>query len=295
MPEIVSDIVDVYVFRRLNARVQFLLLQRRADVAMPHTWQGFHAPIAPGERTLDAARRSVRELAALNVSRYYSADYINQFYDEYRDVLVLAPVVAVNVSPQAPISLAHDFRDCAWFERDEAIARLPFSGQRWAIRHIDDLMSIGEREAELYRLEPHEVARPITPAVSVPNVTTAAPIADDDPALVPSYAAESVAMTADDALDAPFVTETPDTEEVREAISESDALTDDEEPAFDESPIAEVADAARDTDDADVADDNDDAADDPDPLESLLDEPEAVEEDVSRRFDRFRLRPRSRE
>lgn len=167
MPKVLSDIVDVYVFRRLNARVQFLLLQRRHDVAMPQTWQGFHAQIEPGESTLEAARRAVREMSGLNVSGVFSADYVNQFYDDYRDALVLAPVIAVNVSPQAPVSLGEDFRDCAWLDRDEATIRLPFSGQRWAVRHIDELMSIGEREAELYRLHmPQDSGAAATPAIS---------------------------------------------------------------------------------------------------------------------------------
>ncbi len=153
MPKILSDIVDVYVFRRLNAQVQFLILQRKPDVAMPLTWQGFHVQIEQDESTLEAARRAVLEMSGLNVSGIFSADYVNQFYDDYRDALVLAPVIAVNVSPQAPISLSEEFRDCAWLDRDEATIRLPFSGQRWAVRHIDELMSIGEREAELYRLQ----------------------------------------------------------------------------------------------------------------------------------------------
>lgn len=153
MPKVISDIVDVYVFRRLNAQVQFLLLQRRPDVALPHTWQAFHAQVHAGDTTLDTVHRAVRELAGLNVSDIYSADYINQFYDENRDALVLAPVFAVNVSPQAPINLADDFRDAAWYGRDEATARLPFSGQRWAVRHIDEIMSLGEAETSIYRLD----------------------------------------------------------------------------------------------------------------------------------------------
>lgn len=152
MPEVVSDIVDVYVFRRLNARVQFLLLQRRADVALGHTWQSFHTQIERNESTLTAARRAVLDLSGLQVSAVFSADYVNQFYDDTRDVLVLAPVIAVNVSPQAPVRLGPELRDCAWLDRDEATARLPFTGQRWAVRHIDEIMSIGDRESELYRL-----------------------------------------------------------------------------------------------------------------------------------------------
>ncbi len=153
MPRVVSDIVDVYVFRRLNARVQFLLLQRRPDVTLPQTWQAFHSQILAGERTLDAVRRAVKDLCGLNVSAIYSADYINQFYDEGRDAMVLAPVFGVNVSPQAPLDLAPDFRDAAWFDRDEATSRLAFSGQRWAVRHLDEIMSMGEAEASIYQLD----------------------------------------------------------------------------------------------------------------------------------------------
>lgn len=161
MPQVISDIVDVYVFRRLNARVQFLLLQRRADVALPHTWQAFHSQIHVGSTTLQAVEHAVRDLSGLNVSAIYSADYVNQFYDENRDALILAPVFAVNVSPQAPIDLGNDYRDAAWFDRDEATVRLPFSGQRWAIRHIDEIMSLGEAETSIYRIDMNTV-QPVT-------------------------------------------------------------------------------------------------------------------------------------
>ncbi len=153
MPRVVSDIVDVYVFRRLNARVQFLLLQRRPDVALPHTWQSFHSQIRVGDTTLETVRRAVKDLCGLNVHEIFSADYVNQFYDEGRDAMVLAPVFAVTVRPQAPIDLGSDFRDAAWFDSDEATARLAFSGQRWAVRHIDEIMGMGEAEASIYRIE----------------------------------------------------------------------------------------------------------------------------------------------
>jgi dATP pyrophosphohydrolase len=164
MPRVVSDIVDVYVFRRLNARVQFLLLQRRQDVAMPHTWQSFHSQVRVGDSTMETVRRAVLEHSGLHVSDVFSADYVNQFYDESRDALVLAPVFAVNVNPQAPLNLGSDFRDAAWFDRDEATARLAFSGQRWAVRHIDEIMGLGAAEASIYRLD-MTVAQPTSAAV----------------------------------------------------------------------------------------------------------------------------------
>ena len=152
MPGVVTDIVDVYVFRRLNARVQFLLLQRRADVAMGRTWQGFHTQVLDNETAVSAARRAAHELAGLDVTAVYSADYINQYYDDERDAIVLAPVLALTVHPTAAVRLSEEFGDFGWIERDEATARLPFAGQRWAVRHIDEIMSIGDEASEIYRL-----------------------------------------------------------------------------------------------------------------------------------------------
>src|SRR5665811_2467343 len=131
MTTVVTDIVDVYVFRRLNARVQFLLLQRRNDVPMAQTWQGFHHEIAAGARASDVARQAVEDLAGLSIDRFYSADFVNQFYDEARDAVVLAPVLAVTVSDRSSVDLSEDFQDAGWFDRDEATAqRCPENGRR---------------------------------------------------------------------------------------------------------------------------------------------------------------------
>ncbi|HLI52560.1 MAG TPA: NUDIX domain-containing protein, partial [Thermomicrobiaceae bacterium] len=79
MPRIVSDIVDVYVFRRVNSNVQFLILRRRPDVALGNTWQAVHGTIEPGEKAVEAALREVREHTGFVPERFYSADFINQF------------------------------------------------------------------------------------------------------------------------------------------------------------------------------------------------------------------------
>lgn len=153
MPRVVSDIVDVYVFRRLNGRVQFLLLQRKPNVSMGNTWQAFHSQIRMGETTLSTVKQVVRDAADLEVDTIYSADYINQFYDEGRDAMVLSPVFAVTVKAQAPVRLSEEYRDAGWYDRDDSTTRLPFSGQRWAVRHIDEIMSLGDDERNIYRID----------------------------------------------------------------------------------------------------------------------------------------------
>lgn len=185
MTNIATDVVDVYVFRRLNARVQFLLLQRRNDVPMARTWQAFHHEIADGQTAPEAARAALRALAGLEPDRFYSADFVNQFYDEARDVVVLAPVLAVTLAAGGNaggnIDLADDFDEAGWFDRDEATARLPFSGQRWAVRHIDEIMGIGEAEAEIYRFDPERtgLARANTAPIITATVAAQPESADE--------------------------------------------------------------------------------------------------------------------
>jgi dATP pyrophosphohydrolase len=152
VPSLVSDAVDAYIVRRLNARLQFLLLQRRADAPLGSSWQAIHARVLADETALGAAERTLLETTGLVPRGTYSADYVNQIYDHARDAIVLIPVFAFEVEAQARIELGPDFLNFEWCERDEATARLLWAGQRWSVRHIDDVIGSGGPAAEFYRI-----------------------------------------------------------------------------------------------------------------------------------------------
>lgn len=152
MPRIVSDIVDVYVFRRKRKDIQFLVLRRRHDVVLGDTWQSVHGKIEPGERAVEAALREVEEHSGLVPIKLYSADYINQFYDHASDTIVLAPSFAALVGASEQPRLSTEYSDYAWCDLEETVARFMWSGQRWAARHIYDVIAMGGEEADFYAL-----------------------------------------------------------------------------------------------------------------------------------------------
>jgi dATP pyrophosphohydrolase len=152
LPTLVSDAVDAYVIRRINARLQFLLLQRRADAALANSWQAIHARVNPEETALSAAERALAESAGISAPVVYSADYINQIFDHARDAVVLIPVFAFEVEPHTPVTPGPDFLAAEWCERDEASSRLLWAGQRWSVRHIDDILGSGDPVSEFYRI-----------------------------------------------------------------------------------------------------------------------------------------------
>jgi dATP pyrophosphohydrolase len=152
MPRIVSDIVDVYVFRRVRSQVQFLLLRRRPEMVLGNTWQSIHGKIEPKERAVEAAMREVEERTGFVPTQLYSADYINQFYDHASDTIVLAPAFAALILGRGQVRISNEYDDYAWCDLEETVSRLPWSGQRWAVRHIYDVIAVGGEEADFYAL-----------------------------------------------------------------------------------------------------------------------------------------------
>lgn len=152
MPKIASNMVDAYLFRRARGRTHYLLLRRHSDSGFGANWQSIHARIEPSETAVSASLRAIRTILGVKPTAGYTADYINQFYDATTDSIILAPVLAFELSPTAEIILDPEFADVAWCDREEATGRLLYSGQRWAIRHIEDVVILGGAEADLLRI-----------------------------------------------------------------------------------------------------------------------------------------------
>lgn len=152
MPRIVSDVVDVYPFRRVNARVQFLVLRRRDDDPAGGRWQAVHGRVNSGEHTLSAVRRELTTATGLTPTTLYSADFVAQFYDSGSDAVVLAPSFAAQVDARVKPEVAAEYIDYAWCDLEETTARLPMTAQRWAVRHIYETIALGGEETDLYEV-----------------------------------------------------------------------------------------------------------------------------------------------
>ena len=153
MPRLISDSVDIYPFRRVNGRAQFLVLLRRPGTALGGTWHAVHAKVRDGETAHGAALRELRQSIGVIPSQFYSADMVSQFYDHYSDAIALTPVFAALFEGPGPVILSPDYSDFAWCDPDEAVARLLASAQRAAVRHIATTITDGGPEAQFYLIE----------------------------------------------------------------------------------------------------------------------------------------------
>ncbi|MCE9589471.1 MAG: NUDIX domain-containing protein [Planctomycetes bacterium] len=139
-PKVRTDIVEVYVFRRVaQGAVEFLQL-RRSKGAMVGSWQPVMGHIEEGETAAAAALRELKEETGYAVGSgliaAWQLETVNAFFLHALDSVMLSPGFAAEVSPGVEPKLddAHDA--LRWVPRDHADRLFVWPGQRQAVAQI---------------------------------------------------------------------------------------------------------------------------------------------------------------
>ena len=152
MPQLRSDVVEVYVFRWRNGQIETLFGKRKAPQPGGAIWQSFSARIDVGEATLEAAKRAVLRSCGLQTIDLYALDQTHQFFDHQRDMIVIAPVLAATVHAMTP-KAGPDFETVEWLDAATAVQSLFIAANRDSLRRLIELLGPGGHEIELYKLD----------------------------------------------------------------------------------------------------------------------------------------------
>lgn len=162
-PELRTDIVDVYVFRRPAGRsrdAQFLQLRRAAaEKSLAGTWQPVMGHMQAGET---AARTALRELEeetgfgpGAGLGGFWQLESPNTYFLHSHEAIVMSPCFAAEVAGDAEprLDASHDAH--RWVGRAEADRFFLWPGQRQAIREIvRGLLEPGAPTEALLRIDP---------------------------------------------------------------------------------------------------------------------------------------------
>lgn len=136
MPHITSRFVDCHVFRHTPEGQEEWLMLRRAPGFLGGSWQMVSGTIEGAEKAYQCAQRELHEETGLRPLHFYQASYVNRFYLAATDEIVLSPVFAAEVDPEAEVRLSGEHTEFAWVPWQEAMRRLPWPGQRKALAVI---------------------------------------------------------------------------------------------------------------------------------------------------------------
>jgi 8-oxo-dGTP pyrophosphatase MutT (NUDIX family) len=150
MSEVVSNVIDVYPFRRAENGVEFLLLKRVASVRLGGTWQAVHGRIEAGETAWQAALRELKEETGLAPLGFWQIEFVNTFYLATEDRVLICPCFAAEIASDADVTLSHEHTDFRWEPTEQALRSFMWPGQRHAVREIlEEIVTPGRAEPHL--------------------------------------------------------------------------------------------------------------------------------------------------
>lgn len=110
-----------------------VLLLKRADGPMAGVWTQVTGGIEPGETAAQAAARELAEETGLVPEAFYSAGWVDHFYNPADDCIEVVPLFLAEVTPGAKVILDGEHTDWEWVSIEAAQARVPHHGHRVAL------------------------------------------------------------------------------------------------------------------------------------------------------------------
>jgi len=150
MPNIVSRIVELCVFRMKGDDAQFLVLKRsRNDGIYPGIWQLVTGVIEEGEKTVPAALRELKEETGFMPAQFWRLPVAHSFYEPVHDVVHVCPGFVARVPDGAEPVLSSEHESYEWCTAERALALLPWTNQREIIRMVHDRFVTETTESRL--------------------------------------------------------------------------------------------------------------------------------------------------
>jgi dATP pyrophosphohydrolase len=140
MPEVVSRLIEVFVFRETSGSREYLILRRSPDEIYPGIWSVCAGSIEQNEKTYEAALRELEEETSLKPARLFLVDAVNSFYDVYDDVMHVIPLFVAEVKDDS-VKLSDEHSDYVWKELHEAKKILHWVSHKNNIELIDKCLT----------------------------------------------------------------------------------------------------------------------------------------------------------
>ena len=150
MNEIKHGVFEVCLFKQGEEEPLYLLLQRAETESLyPMMWQVITGTLNPGEHTVRAALREIREETGLAVDDFWVVPHVNSFYVARSDAVMASPFFAGSVASDAEPRLSVEHRAYRWARLEEALELIPWPGQRTGVEMVHRFIA---REQEAGRL-----------------------------------------------------------------------------------------------------------------------------------------------
>jgi dATP pyrophosphohydrolase len=161
---------------------EYLLLRRASHKIYAGSWRMVGGKLTSDETAWQACLREVGEETQLPVQRLLAVPYVNRFYEWQQDRINDIPVFVAVTRPGSTPVLDDEHSEFVWLSLEDALARLPWPGQRDGLRAAASLLEEGGGVLQSFLEVPVEVSIGSVDAQIDPGVEPTIDPAIDPPA-----------------------------------------------------------------------------------------------------------------
>jgi len=136
-----SYLIESHIFRKLNNKVEYLILKRAENDSYPNIWQMVTGTIDNNEKAFETALREIKEETNLVPKNFWVVPFVNSFYSKEKDSICLIPVFCAEVSPNSEVTISEDHSEYLWTNLEDAKSKFAWSGQRISLDIINEYIT----------------------------------------------------------------------------------------------------------------------------------------------------------
>lgn len=130
------SLIEAHIFRTNGSDLEFLLLKRADNERYPGIWQMVTGSVNENEKAFAAALREIKEETGLVPKKFWIVPNVNSFYSPERDIVIMIPVFAAQVSENSKVIISDEHSEFKWLNKDDAKKLLAWNGQRNSVDTI---------------------------------------------------------------------------------------------------------------------------------------------------------------